>query len=227
MTAVSIRELREFQPELMLGHGKPRHPQSQGSFERGNSDTNDMWTAWMTDNQTTRLSVGPRFVQFMKNRAHNAAVKRSPYQVMFGVEPRAGLNSTSVPNDLVDLLQTEDDVSAFASAEDSAHDQTSALLEEHKGSNAAVIFYDLAIGGSMHIAMADQDQTTLEPSAADALTVIANKPDVITEIDPQAYSASDTNYTTASTAHIAETVHVFDREQYASASVSPLYFALL
>ncbi|GFS10305.1 Krab-a domain-containing protein 2-like protein [Elysia marginata] len=85
-TAVVIRELKKMWPELRLVHGKPRHPQSQGSVERANSDIKDMLISWMSDNTTTQWSFGLRFVQFMKNRSFNAAVKRSPYQALLGVK---------------------------------------------------------------------------------------------------------------------------------------------
>ena len=48
-------------------HGKPRHPQSQGSVDHGNGDIKDMLVAWMADNNTNDLSVGIKFVQFHKN----------------------------------------------------------------------------------------------------------------------------------------------------------------
>ena len=34
-------------PTLVMVNGKPRHPQSQGSVERANSDIKDMLVAWM------------------------------------------------------------------------------------------------------------------------------------------------------------------------------------
>ena len=46
-TAQIIKELTAFWPTLMLVHGKPRHPQSQGSVERANGDIKDMLVAWM------------------------------------------------------------------------------------------------------------------------------------------------------------------------------------
>ena len=41
-------------PELVIVHGKPRHPQSQGSVERSNGDIHDMLTAWMRDNESKK-----------------------------------------------------------------------------------------------------------------------------------------------------------------------------
>lgn len=113
-TAAIIKELRELWPELRLVHGKPRHPQSQGSVERANGDIKDMLIAWMADNTTTRWSVGLRFVQFMKNRSYSAAVKRSPYQALFGCQPRVGLSSTSLPKEMIDQFNSEDDLRAVS-----------------------------------------------------------------------------------------------------------------
>jgi hypothetical protein len=38
ITATIIKELKDMWPDCSLVHGKPRHPQSQGSVERGNAD---------------------------------------------------------------------------------------------------------------------------------------------------------------------------------------------
>ena len=44
--------MKELWPELVIVHGKPRHPQSQGSVERANYDIKDMLVAWMSENDT-------------------------------------------------------------------------------------------------------------------------------------------------------------------------------
>jgi transposase InsO family protein len=44
-TAQIISDLKELWPELVIVHGKPRHPQSQGSVERGN-DCISMRSTW-------------------------------------------------------------------------------------------------------------------------------------------------------------------------------------
>ncbi|KAK4297539.1 hypothetical protein Pmani_030050 [Petrolisthes manimaculis] len=51
-------------PKLTLVHGKPRHPQSQGSVERANGDIKDMLVAWMADNDSQDRPTGIKFVQF-------------------------------------------------------------------------------------------------------------------------------------------------------------------
>ena len=95
-TAVVIREMKKLWPELCLAHGKPRHPQSQGSVEHANCDIKDMMIFWMKENTITQWSFGLTFVQFMKDRSFNAAVKRSPYQALLGVEPRMMLTTPNM-----------------------------------------------------------------------------------------------------------------------------------
>ena len=52
LTVNVITKLQGLWPDLKLVHGKPCHPQSQGSVERANGDIKDMLTAWMGDNNT-------------------------------------------------------------------------------------------------------------------------------------------------------------------------------
>ena len=51
-TSQVISELKDLWPDLTIVHGKPRHPQSQGSVERANGDIKDMLVAWMSENNT-------------------------------------------------------------------------------------------------------------------------------------------------------------------------------
>ena len=45
-------------PHCKIVHGRPRHPQSQGSVERANADVENMIRAWMIDNNSTNWSRG-------------------------------------------------------------------------------------------------------------------------------------------------------------------------
>lgn len=105
-----ICELTSLWPELKLVHGKPRHSQSQGSVERANQDIENMIGCWLKDNKSTNWSEGLRYVQFMKNRAYHSGIKQSPYKAMFGIEPRVGLSTTSLPPELINDIQDEDDL---------------------------------------------------------------------------------------------------------------------
>ena len=55
-TANIIKELKDMWPDCTLVHGKPRHPQSQGSVERGNADIKDMLIIWMRENNNKVLA---------------------------------------------------------------------------------------------------------------------------------------------------------------------------
>ncbi|XP_047485917.1 KRAB-A domain-containing protein 2-like [Penaeus chinensis] len=94
-------------------HGKPRHPQSQGSMECANGDIKDMLVTWLADNNSQDWSVGIKFVQFQKNAAHHSGIKCSPY----GCEARVGLTSSPLPTE-VSRLESEDDLIAGISGDD-------------------------------------------------------------------------------------------------------------
>ncbi|CAH2321121.1 KRAB-A domain-containing 2-like [Pelobates cultripes] len=105
-----LESVTQLWPEIKMVNGKPRHSQSQGSVERANQDIENMLTTWMADNQTNKWSEGVRFVQFMKNRAYHSAIKRSPYEAMFGCPAKVGLSSSIIPQSLLHSINTEEDL---------------------------------------------------------------------------------------------------------------------
>ncbi|KAK4307308.1 hypothetical protein Pmani_020912 [Petrolisthes manimaculis] len=111
-TSHVITELKAVWPDLTIVHGKPRHPQSQGSVERANGDLKDMLIAWLADNNTQDWTAGIKFVQFQKNSAYHSGIKCSPYSAMFGCEARVGLTSSSLPQEVISRLESETDLLA-------------------------------------------------------------------------------------------------------------------
>ncbi|XP_060846452.1 KRAB-A domain-containing protein 2-like [Rhopalosiphum padi] len=85
-TAKIIEELAELWPECKIVHGRPQHPQSQGSVERSNQDVENMLRAWVVDNKSTKWSIGVYFVQWQKNISHHRILGRLP------IEPCLALN---------------------------------------------------------------------------------------------------------------------------------------
>jgi hypothetical protein len=81
-----IKELKVFWPDLAIVHGKPRHPQSQGSEERSNADIHGMIVSCMRDNDTTKWAVVSKFIQFQKNRhkVFNVVFVCFPFPDKFG-----------------------------------------------------------------------------------------------------------------------------------------------
>jgi hypothetical protein len=72
------------------------------------------WYATCADRyDTADWTVGVKFVQFRKNSSFNAGIKQSPYATLFGIEARIGLTSSSLPHDVIQKLQTEDDLLAI------------------------------------------------------------------------------------------------------------------
>lgn len=105
-----VSSLKEYWPTLKIVHGKPRHSQSQGSVERANQDIENMLCAWMQDEKTSCWSEGLRFVQLMKNRAFHSGIKRSPYEALFGCKARVGLSTSSLPDDVLQDVETEEEL---------------------------------------------------------------------------------------------------------------------
>ena len=111
-TANVIKELKDLWPDCCIVHGKPRHPQSQGSVERGNADIKDMLIIWMRENNSTSWKVGLKFVQFNKNNSHHSGINRTPYKAMFGSDAKMGLTSSPLPQEILSTLSTEEDLVA-------------------------------------------------------------------------------------------------------------------
>ena len=114
-TASVITELKLLWPDLLMVHGKPRHPQSQGSVERLNCYVKDMLTAWLGDNNSTDWPMGLHFIQFQNNSSYHTGIKQSPYKALFGTEVKVGLRSNNLPTEILDRMVSEDDlIAAYA-----------------------------------------------------------------------------------------------------------------
>ncbi|KFD69436.1 hypothetical protein M514_07937 [Trichuris suis] len=103
-----VTSLKQHWPSLKIVHGKPRHSQSQGSVERANQDIENMLCTWMQDKKTGRWSEGLRFLQLMKNRAVHSGIRRTPYEALFGCKAKVGLATSSLPQDVLQDVQTEE-----------------------------------------------------------------------------------------------------------------------
>ena len=95
---------------MTIVHGKPRHPQSQGSVERANGDVKVMLQLWMSDNNTTHWVLGLRFVQITKSNSYHSTIECSPYFATFGREMSNGLESTIIPKEILNKLLTEEEL---------------------------------------------------------------------------------------------------------------------
>ena len=105
-----VYELKKVWPGLSIVHGRPRHPQSQGSVERANADVKNMLRAWMSDNNSTRWSLGLKFVQMAKNNSFHRTIDCTPYYAKFGREMKLGLAGTNIPKELLDKLSSAEEL---------------------------------------------------------------------------------------------------------------------
>lgn len=46
----------------------------------------------------------------MKNRAFHSGIKRSPYEALFGCKARVGLSTSSLPDDVLQDVETEEEL---------------------------------------------------------------------------------------------------------------------
>lgn len=53
-----IQTLKAMWPTCIIVRGRPRHPQTQGSVERGNQDIHPMVGKWMKKNNSTKWHIG-------------------------------------------------------------------------------------------------------------------------------------------------------------------------
>ncbi|XP_023214099.1 KRAB-A domain-containing protein 2-like [Centruroides sculpturatus] len=92
--------------------------QSQGSVERANQDIENMLSTWMETNQLLKWSEGLRFIQAMKNRAYHEGIKCSPYEAMFGCPMKMGLATSAIPNDMIRVIRSEEDLEKLLHSRD-------------------------------------------------------------------------------------------------------------
>jgi len=215
-TASVITELKELWPDLVLVHGKPRHPQSQGSVERLNCDVKDMLIAWLHDNNSNDWAVGLKFVQFMKNSSHHSAINQTPYKAMFGCEPRVGLRSTNIPVEVLENMISEEDLNDFraqcqsneALPSESVQSMTSPSEESQSssGSNQAASGASQSADGIRQSHVASSSSTSAEnQSASDSSQTTSGSSQSNYGPSPSTAVASQSSYASQSTFHASQT----------------------
>ena len=166
-----INSLREMWPDLNIVHGKPRHSQSQGSVERANQDIENILTTWMQDNNTNKWSEGLRFVQFMKNKAYHSGIKRSPYNAMFGTDPKTGLTSSILPHTILqEIPSTENRKRKQTEERQNARDNLEIQAKKMKNlSNAK--FPEAKEGSTVQLKIPDVDRGRGDPRSIIAVVL--------------------------------------------------------
>ena len=101
-----VYNLKKLWHNLKIIHGRPRHPQSQGSVERSNGDIQGILGSWMRDNNSTKWSFALPMVMFTKNNKFHRGLKLSPYKAVFGWDAFLGLDSLNLPQAEVEKITT-------------------------------------------------------------------------------------------------------------------------
>ena len=106
-TADVIKELMDLWPDAKIVHGRPRHPEAQGSVERSNQDVENMLRSWMDDNNSTKWSIGCYFVQWQKKILHYTELLGDhPIALYLGVNQKLDLKAPACQTQLsVQLAQ--------------------------------------------------------------------------------------------------------------------------
>jgi len=103
--------------------------------------------AWMIDNQSTDWRMGCCFVQWQKNCSKHRIIKRSPYKALFGSEPKIGLSSKNLPNDILQSITTEEYLNELINTEVSDEVDSDEEAEDGENDNEKInekdnIIYD-------------------------------------------------------------------------------------
>jgi hypothetical protein len=99
---------------MKIIHGRPRHPQSQGSIERSNGDIQNILGSWMRENKSTKWASALPIVSFLKNRKYHTRLNISPYKALFGQDPYIGLEKLNIDDAHVNNINNVDDMHRIA-----------------------------------------------------------------------------------------------------------------
>jgi predicted secreted protein len=75
-------------PRTKIVRGRPRHPQSQGSVERGNAILKTKLAKWMEYNRNKRWTEGLPVVTHAMNVSVCRVTNCTPYELVFNKNPR-------------------------------------------------------------------------------------------------------------------------------------------
>ena len=103
--------IRDKWPECKIVHGKPRHPQSQGSIERVNKEIKKVLGSLMRKNKDQCWVKYLNNTQYSINtNPHSTLEYKTQYRVLFGRDPVEGLASFGIPEEIAVDVTTEEEI---------------------------------------------------------------------------------------------------------------------
>ena len=105
--------LNELWPPTKIIHGKPRHPQSQGSVESANKRVENIITSLLEKFQHSNWVSELEKVAYMKNTTVHSVCKNSPYRILYNRDPPKGLRDFNLPEELHHSINSVEDLKAL------------------------------------------------------------------------------------------------------------------
>lgn len=97
-------------PEIKKVNGKPGQSQYQKTIERANQDIENMFTSWITDNQTNEWIEYVRSVFFIKKLCLQLKeVIRNLYEAIFTSPAKVELSSFIIPQSVLHSINAKED----------------------------------------------------------------------------------------------------------------------
>ena len=103
--------IREPWPGCKIVHGKPRHPQSQGSVERVNKEIKKVLGSLMREaKEDYWLYFVPLVLHSINTSPHSTLEYLTLYRVLFGRDPVKGFRNLGIPDEIAQDLTTEEEL---------------------------------------------------------------------------------------------------------------------
>ena len=99
-----VEALKSVYPGLKIVHGRVRHSQSQGSVERLNRTVEGLIYKFVADNPGSDWVQSVPFIQLTYNTRRHDGTQKAPYELVYGSQPRLGLCSLGIPDNVLTAL---------------------------------------------------------------------------------------------------------------------------
>jgi len=109
-TAAIISNLMSLWPNVKIINGRPRHPQSQGSVERGNGILTRKLGVLMEQNQSTEWVIVLRLALWSMNNSICRSTGKTPYELVYGQKPKSNFIWLDILFEQNNNILNEDDI---------------------------------------------------------------------------------------------------------------------
>ncbi|XP_015187294.1 PREDICTED: KRAB-A domain-containing protein 2-like [Polistes dominula] len=109
-----ITNLKSYWPQLNIVCGKIKYAQNEKTMDDISIDIQKRLCSWMTENKTTNWNNYLPMVQFLLNKSNNCMNNKIPYVAMFGREVEVGIQSSQLPEPILNSLYLEEDLETIA-----------------------------------------------------------------------------------------------------------------